>query len=91
MPDGNDLYLTDETFKCPEILFQPNKIDKDFCGIHEAVFQAISRCNHSIKKELYSNILLAGGNSMFKGINNRFFKEISALAPSTMIIKSKAP
>ena len=91
LPDGTKIFLSDQNFKCPEILFQPNKLDKDFYGIHEAVYQSILRCNQTIRKELYSSILLSGGNTMFPGINKRLFKEISALAPSTMEIKTKAP
>ncbi len=37
------------------------------------------------------NVLLSGGNTLFKGINQRMFKELSALAPSTVQIKTKAP
>lgn len=91
LPDGTDLYASDQGFRIPEALFQPNKIDKDFYGIHEAVYQAILKCNPAIRNDLYGNILLAGGNTMFKGINNRLFKEISALAPSTVSVKTKAP
>jgi actin len=40
---------------------------------------------------LYGNIILAGGSTMFPGMNSRLFKEISALAPSTMPIKVKSP
>lgn len=91
LPDGTEVFLTDQSFRCPEILFQPNKIEKDFYGIHEAIYQSILKCNQAIRKDLYSSILLAGGNTMFPGINQRLSKEISALAPSTMSIKTKAP
>ena len=91
LPDGTELNISDETFKIPEILFQPNKVDKDFFGIHEAVYQSILRCKSAISKDLYGNIFLSGGNTMFKGISNRLFKEISALAPNTITVKTKAP
>lgn len=91
LPDGTEVFLADQSFRCPEILFQPNKIEKDFYGIHEAIYQSILKCNQAIRKDMYSSILLAGGNTMFPGINQRLSKEISALAPSTMAIKTKAP
>ena len=91
LPDGTELFLTDQNFKCTEALFQPNRMEKDFFGIHEAIYQSIQKCSLSIRKNLYTSILLAGGNTMYSGINNRLFKEISALAPSTMSIKTKAP
>lgn len=91
LPDGSNFYIGDQAFRCPEVLFQPTKVEKDFYGIHEAVYQSILKCNPAIKKDLYSSILLSGGNTMFPGINQRLSKEISALAPSTMAIKTKAP
>lgn len=37
-------------------------------------------------KDLYGNIVLAGGSTMFKGMKDRLQKEVIALAPSTMKI-----
>lgn len=91
LPDGSNISLTNEHFKCPEALFQPNKLGKDFPGIHELTYQSILRCEIHIRRDLYGNVILAGGSTMFQGINNRLFKEISALAPSTMKIKVKTP
>ncbi len=61
-------------------------MDKEYSGVHEVIFQSIMACDINIWKNLYSGILLSGGNTLFKGINKRLFKEISALAPSTMVI-----
>ncbi|RVW66013.1 Actin-71 [Vitis vinifera] len=43
------------------------------------------------KKDLYGNIVLSGGSTMFPGIADRMSKEITALAPSSMKIKVVAP
>lgn len=42
------------------------------------------KCDQDIKKELFKNIVLAGGSTMFKGMQKRMKKEIQALAPSPM-------
>ncbi|KAF3536620.1 hypothetical protein F2Q69_00019303 [Brassica cretica] len=42
-------------------------------------------------KDLYGNIVLSGGTTMFGGIGDRMSKEITALAPSSMKIKVVAP
>jgi actin-related protein len=42
------------------------------------------KCDVDIRKDLYKNILLSGGTTMFKGISDRLRKEIAALAPSNM-------
>ena len=42
------------------------------------------KCDMYMHKELYANIILSGGNTMFPGFADRFKKEITDLAPSTM-------
>ncbi len=49
------------------------------------------KCDVDIRKDLYKNIVLAGGSTMFKGIKERLNNEIIALAPSTMKIDVVAP
>ncbi|KAI3445687.1 hypothetical protein Pfo_002352 [Paulownia fortunei] len=41
--------------------------------------------------DLYGNIVLSGGSTMFSGIADRMSREITALAPSSMKIKVVAP
>ena len=41
--------------------------------------------------DLYANIVLSGGTTMFPGIADRVSKELTALAPSSMKIKVVAP
>lgn len=49
------------------------------------------KCDVDIRKDLYGNIVLAGGSTMFKGMAERLNKEVVALAPSTMKIKVIPP
>ncbi|MCL4157041.1 UNVERIFIED_CONTAM: hypothetical protein GTU68_020189 [Idotea baltica] len=49
------------------------------------------RCDIDIRKDLYSNIVLSGGTSMFPGLADRMQKEISALTPSAMKVRIVAP
>ncbi|KAH6772085.1 actin 1, partial [Perilla frutescens var. frutescens] len=49
------------------------------------------QCDVDIRKDLYGNIVLSGGSTMFPGIADRMSKEITALAPSSMKIKVVAP
>merc|ERR1711874_909248 len=44
-----------------------------------------------IRKDLYANVVLSGGSTMYPGIADRMQKEITALAPNTMKIKIIAP
>lgn len=60
-------------------------------GIHEATFNSIMRCDMDIRKDLYSNIVMSGGTTMYSGIADRMNKEITSLAPSSMKVKIVAP
>jgi len=91
LPDGNVIVIGNERFRCPEVLFQPSFIGKEASGIHNCTFQTIMKCDVDIRKDLYANIVLSGGTTMFPGIAERMTKELTALAPSTMKIKVVAP
>ena len=91
LPDGQTITIGSERFRCPEVLFQPSLIGKEAAGIHDTTFATIMKCDVDIRKDLYGNIVLSGGTTMFPGIAERMTKEITALAPSTMKIKVVAP
>ncbi|MCL7022601.1 hypothetical protein MKW94_030094, partial [Papaver nudicaule] len=75
-----------------EALFQPKMVEMDdAAGIHETIYNSIMKCDIDIRKELYGNIVLSGGSTLFPGIADRMSKEITALAPSSVKIKVVAP
>jgi actin-related protein len=91
LPDGNVIVIGNERFRCPEVLYQPSLIGKEASGIHDCTFQTIMKCDVDIRRDLYANIVMSGGTTMFPGIAERMTKELTALAPSTMKIKVVAP
>lgn len=91
LPDGNIITVGGERFRCPEVLFQPSLVGKEAAGVHDTTFQSIMKCDVDIRKDLYANVVLSGGTTMFPGIGERMTKELTALAPSTMKIKVVAP
>ena len=91
LPDGQVITIGSERFRCPEVLFQPSLSGMEATGIHETTYNSIMKCDVDIRKDLYGNIVLSGGSTMFPGIADRMSKEISALAPSSMKIKVVAP
>jgi len=91
LPDGNVIVIGNERFRAPEVLFQPSLIGKEASGIHDCTFQTIMKCDVDIRRDLYANIVMSGGTTMFPGIAERMTKELTSLAPSTMKIKVVAP
>jgi len=91
LPDGQVITVGNERFRCPATLFQPSFIGREAAGIHECTYNSIMKCDVDIRKDLYGNIVLSGGTTMFPGIADRMQKELVNLAPSTMKIKILAP
>jgi actin beta/gamma 1 len=91
LPDGNVITIGNERFRCPEVLFQPSFIGKEAAGVHDTTFQTIMKCDVDIRKDLYANVVLSGGTTMFPGIAERMTKELTALAPAPRKIKVVAP
>lgn len=89
LPDQSIIKLGTEKFRCPEALFNPNLIGKGYGdGWHERINKSVLSLDlkkeddeeEKIKKELYSNIILSGGNSMFKGLPERIVNETTKIS-----------
>jgi actin-related protein len=87
LPDGQLITAGNERFRIPEALFQPSLVGRDVEGVQDLAFRAIMSCDVDIRKDLYSNIVLSGGSSLFQGIGERLTKELTSLAPSSMRVK----
>jgi len=91
LPDGQIITVGAERFRCPEVLFKPSLIGKEAEGIHQTTYDSIMKCDVDIRKDLYGNIVLSGGTTMFDFIADRMEKEIKNLAPASMKVKIVAP
>ncbi|PIO69339.1 Actin [Teladorsagia circumcincta] len=81
LPDGQEIRIGNERFRTPEVLFQPSLLGKESGGVHENCFNSIMNCDIDIRKDLYANIVLSGGTTMFPGITDRMKKDLASLAP----------
>ena len=86
-PLVDTITIGNERFRCPEALFQPSFLGMESAGIHEMCYDSIMKCDPDLRKDLYANIILSGGNTMFPGIAERIQREITALAPPNMKVK----
>jgi actin-related protein len=91
LPDGNIVKIKAERFRAPEVLFQPSFIGKEADGIHKLTFDSIQKCDIDIRKDLYTNVVLSGGTTMFQFIEERLLDEMTKLAPAGNKIKIIAP
>ncbi|KAK5729336.1 actin [Elasticomyces elasticus] len=91
LPDGQVITIGNERFRAPEALFQPSVLGLESGGIHVTTFNSIMKCDVDVRKDLYGNIVMSGGTTMYPGISDRMQKEITALAPSSMKVRIIAP
>ncbi|WMV26723.1 hypothetical protein MTR67_020108, partial [Solanum verrucosum] len=80
-----------EIDKAKECSKSPSLVGMEATGIHEKAYNSIMRCNVDIRKDLFANIVLSGGSTLFPGLAECMTKEITALAPSHKKIKVFAP
>lgn len=91
LPDGQVITVGQERFQCPEALFKPEMLGNEMTGIHLTTYNSIMKTDIDIRKDLYNNMVMSGGTTMFAGIANRVQKEVESLAPASMKIKVVAP
>lgn len=91
LPDGQVLTLRSERYQAPELLFNPSLIGSEYVGIHTSLVTAIQKCDLDIRRLMFSNIILAGGTTMFDGLGDRLLLEVKKLAPKDTKIKIWAP
>jgi len=91
LPDGHVISVGSERFRCPEALFQPCLLGKEIQGIHQQIYDTITACDIDLRRDLFHNIVLSGGTTMFPGIADRITKELSHLTPATISIRVIAP
>merc|ERR1719399_479637 len=80
LPDGNIVTIGNERFRCPEVLFKPSFIGLEHDGVHVLTYNSIMKCDVDIRKDLYNNIVLSGGSTMFSQIDERMKKEMESQA-----------
>lgn len=73
---GNSITVGSERFRAPEVLFDPSLVGLEAKGIHHLVHDTINKCDIDVRRELYNNIVLSGGTSMFDGIQTRWVKRV---------------
>lgn len=91
LPDGNIIKIGSQLFRAPETLFLPTNIGVEAPGIHRMVFNSIMKCDIDVRKDLYGNILLSGGSTLFPGLDERILKEMQLQVPIGISVRIIAP
>ncbi|KAK3767795.1 hypothetical protein RRG08_053940 [Elysia crispata] len=82
LPDGKKIPLGPERFTIPESLFNPGLAGRpNDQGLPRMVQDAIFRCEVDTRRQLYKNIILVGGSSLFHGMQAKLKKEVAKTCP----------
>jgi len=87
LPDGNEVSLGAIRSRVPEVLFQPAMAGKEMLGMHQAAFKCIRDCDIDVRRDLFKNLILSGGTTMYPGIAERLTKEIKLMAPDKLDVR----
>ena len=91
LPDGSTLTVGAERFQGPEVLFNPGAIGVEAQPLDDAIVEAVRKRDVDLRRDLYANIVLSGGTTMFPGLKERLRKEIIEQIPENVEVKIVAP
>ena len=91
LPDGNVIKLGVERIYPPEILFKPEIVGLEYPGFCEMINNSINNVDIELRKKLYENIILSGGNTSIKGLSNKIFSELNKDLNPNLKIKIHSP
>lgn len=91
LPDGTKIKVGNLAIRTPECLFKPMMIGLDVLSIQDTVNKCITGSDIDIRRELYDNITLSGGTTMFEGLPSRLKNEIQRLVPDIVKVNIIAP
>eukprot|EP00825_Cyclidium_porcatum_P036650 TRINITY_DN3918_c0_g3_i4.p1 TRINITY_DN3918_c0_g3~~TRINITY_DN3918_c0_g3_i4.p1 ORF type:complete len:441 (-),score=97.88 TRINITY_DN3918_c0_g3_i4:265-1587(-) len=89
LPDGQQIKLKSSQIKCPECLFNPSMMGKELNSYQEMVFKSIMVCDLDTRKDLWQNIVMSGGTTMFENIEKRLQKELEVIIEQQKIQNMK--
>ncbi|KAK9814862.1 hypothetical protein WJX73_000597 [Symbiochloris irregularis] len=77
--------IGDEAFLGPELLFSPSAFTQEWtASLPQVVDSVIQSCPIDARKPLYSNIVLSGGSTLFKGFAKRLQRDVRRLVDARL-------
>ncbi len=87
LPDGQIITIGSERFRTPEALFQPSLLGQEALGIHEQINRSVNKCDIDLRRELYQNVVLSGGTTMFPGMKERIQAELERSVANSVKVR----
>lgn len=87
--EAHQLHLNVERIRVPEVVFQPSIAGLDQAGIVEIASTILTErlATNPRRDDVLNNIFLTGGNTLFRGFEERLRNELRAVLPAEQSIK----
>ncbi|XP_038071385.1 actin, muscle-like [Patiria miniata] len=76
LPDSKVITVSKEQLQCPEALLRPLVMGINAPGLCQLAVDSIEKCESSLREDMYANIVLSGGSSLFPGLADRLKLEV---------------
>mmetsp|Transcript_1917 Transcript_1917/g.2717 ORF Transcript_1917/g.2717 Transcript_1917/m.2717 type:complete len:383 (-) Transcript_1917:333-1481(-) len=95
LPDGQIIQLGSERYRAPELLFHPELMGHEAVGgnggVQGCLVRSVLQSDMELRRALFSQIVLAGGTTTFRGFGDRLLNEVRLAAPPRTKIRISAP
>merc|ERR1712154_262353 len=91
LPDGNEIVLGSNRFEATEIFFNPHLMGgskhSKYKSLCKYCYDSLLSVNIDVRKDIASNIIIAGGTSLLNGFVERFTGDIKDTVPASFELK----
>ena len=91
LPDGQAVNLSSERYQAPNVLFDPSLLGSEEAGVADILVNSIMKSDIDLRSTLFSQVVLAGGSTLFPGFGDRMLHEVRSRSPSHTKIRISAP
>ena len=91
LPDESKIVVNSQFYRCPDALFNPKPLHCEVEGIQHLLHHAIQTCDIDLRRDLYGNIILSGGSTLFTNFPERFLEEVDQLTSMSTNVRVIAP
>lgn len=91
LPDGQAVTLSTERYQAPNVLFDPSLFGSEEAGVADVLVDSIMKSDIDLRSTLFSQVVLAGGSTLFPGFGDRMLYEVRNRSPSHTRIRISAP
>jgi actin-related protein len=90
LPDGAEVELTSERFRCAEALFEPALLGREEGGLADCCLAALEQAGVDVRRDLCAHVVLSGGGSLTAGLGERLEAELAAAVAASVAVRVHA-